>query len=227
MKAIILDTETTGLIEPEIVSAAWIATDADEWTLITESRFKPSKPIELGAVATHHIFPQDVELCPPSSSFRLPEGVEYIIGYAVDYDWMAIGSPDVKRIDVCSMARQVYPGLDCYSQTAVFYHLFGMTDSNRRAMREAHGAYADVRTCRSIYEHILLSECGVSNSSDLEEIWRFSEECRIPQVMPFGKYKDLPMSQVPPDYRRWYSGCANPPPDGYILKAFEKYPFIR
>ncbi len=227
MKAIIFDTETTGLNEPEIVSAAWIDANAGALTPITEQRFKPSKPIELGAVATHHIFPDDVKDCPPSSSFKLPEGTTHIVAYNADFDWIAIGSPDVKRIDVCAMARHVFPGLDCYSQTAVFYHLFGMTDLNRRMMRESHGAYADVRACRMIYERILFTIAGVSNTSDLDEVWRFSEECRVPQVMPFGKHKDLPMSQVPPDYRRWYANCTNPPPDPYILKAFEKYPFSR
>ncbi len=225
MKAIIFDTETTGLIEPEIVSAAWIATDADEWTLITEARFKPSKPIELGAVATHHMFPDDVKDCPPSSSFLLPEGTTHIIWYNVDFDWAAIGSPDVKRIDVCAMARHCLPGLDCYSQTAVFYHIFGMNESNRRAMRESHGAYADVRTCRAIYERLLIESIPYTN--DFDDVWRFSEECRIPTEMAFGKHKGLKMSEVPPDYRRWYSGCTNPPPDQYILKAFEKYPFVR
>lgn len=223
MRAIIFDTETTGLNEPEIVSAAWIDVAADEWTLINEQKFKPSKPIELGAAATHHILPCDLEDCPPSDSFRLPDGVAYLIGWNVDYDWAAIGSPDVKRIDLCCIARRLFPDLDAYSQAAVYYHLFGMTDLSRNFLRSAHSAADDVRNCRAIYETMIRQR---SLEGNIEALWRFSEECRIPNVMPFGKLKGQPISQVDEGYRRWYRGCTNPPPDQYILKAFEKYPAI-
>lgn len=76
--------------------------------------------------------------------------------------------------------------------------------------------------CKKIFEHILDVE-----DLSLSEYWELSEESRVPEIFPFGKHKGVPVSQVPPDYRRWYSGCTNPPPDQYILKAFEKYPFVR
>lgn len=219
MKAIIFDTETTGLNEPEIVSAAWV----DAFSIGVEPThqfFKPSKEIELGAVATHCIFPYMLESCPPSADFQLPSGVEFLVGWNIDFDWMAIGSPDVKRIDLCCIARKLYQGLDSYSQTAIYLHLFGMTPVTRQVVMSAHSAAADVQMCKRIFEHILDVE-----DLSLSEYWNLSEESRVPTEMPFGKHKGLHMSEVPPDYRRWYANCTNPPPDKYILAAFEKWPF--
>lgn len=115
MQAIIIDTETTGIDEPEPVEIAYVAIDIYALVIAGGSwcgRFKPSKPISLGAMATHHILDEELTDAPPASSFQLPEGVEYIIGHNVDYDWRAIGEPPVKRIDTCSMCRHLWPDAD-------------------------------------------------------------------------------------------------------------------
>jgi hypothetical protein len=57
--------------------------------------------------------------CPPYTEFRLPQGIEYLVGYNIHYDWKVIGQPDIRRICVLALARHVYPGLDSYSQSAV------------------------------------------------------------------------------------------------------------
>ncbi|WP_407058822.1 3'-5' exonuclease [Ralstonia syzygii subsp. celebesensis] len=105
MKAIIFDTETTGINEPAIIEAAWVAVN-DPFTLAVmgefEQRYNPGKTIELGALATHHILDEEVADCPPASEFSLPPGTEYIIGHNVDYDWKVIGEPPVKRIWKCT-----------------------------------------------------------------------------------------------------------------------------
>src|SRR5678816_3914129 len=115
MRDSIFDVETTGVTDPEVIEVAWLDLDChpDDVERCQVSRWKPSKPIELGALATHGILPQYLELCPPSSAFKLPAMVEYLIGFAIDYDWNAIGSPpNVKRIDLCAICRTLYPGLD-------------------------------------------------------------------------------------------------------------------
>lgn len=221
MRAIIFDTETTGIENPEVIETAWMDVQ-DPSQIAVVMRFKPSKPITLGALATHHILPSELEHEPPSSEFRLPDGVEYLIGFNVDFDWMAIGSPpNIKRIDLCPICRTTYPGLDSYSQSAMMYYLFGATQNTRNLLTGQHSAAVDVYNCFCIYEK-LLKEAGATN--DFEAIWRWSEECRVPSVMPFGKFQGKPISEVDESYRRWYRGCTNPPPDQYILKAFEKYP---
>ena len=72
--AIIFDTEATGINEPVIIEAAWVAVDSLKPFTLGETfhqRYHPGKPISLGALATHHIMDEELVGCPPASSFRL------------------------------------------------------------------------------------------------------------------------------------------------------------
>ena len=92
--ALVFDTETTGTNEPQIIEAAWIKVASPFDLVQIESfnkRYLPSKPIELGATATHHILIEDLVNCPPSSEFSLPLEIDYLIGHNVDYDWKVAG----------------------------------------------------------------------------------------------------------------------------------------
>ncbi len=126
MSALIFDTETTGLREPQVIEAAWLRitsltplATSDAY----EQRFRPNKPIDFGAMATHHITDEDLAHCQPSNSFRLPDGVQYLIGHNIDYDWGVIGQPDVRRIDTLALSRLLWPETDSHKQTALLYML--------------------------------------------------------------------------------------------------------
>lgn len=218
MKAILFDVETTGLIEPQVIQSAWMYPLNDH--SLTVNLWKPSKPIELGATATHHILASDLIDAPDSTEFRLPDGVEGIIGWNVDFDWKAIGSPDVARIDLMCICRETYVGLDSYSQTAAYYHLFGANEESRELVSGAHDAGNDVRNLHRMYLRIC-DDVGM-NPTDFESVFLKSEDCRIPSSMPFGKHKGSPMADVPGDYRSWYLRHVDVDP--YIAKAFRKYP---
>jgi len=117
MTALIFGTKTTGIHEPAIVQAAWLMVkDPFMLTVVErfEQRYNPGKPIELGALATHHILDEELADCPPASGFSLPPGTEYLIGHDVDYDWQVIGAPPVKRICTLALAacrhRFAHPG---------------------------------------------------------------------------------------------------------------------
>ena len=114
MTAAIFDTEATGLDSPHLIEAAWIKVPDPNDLTPTErfcQRYNPGKPIALGALATHHIMDEDLVDCPPYTDFRLPDGIEYLVGYNIDYDWRVIGEPDVKRICVMALSSSVYLGL--------------------------------------------------------------------------------------------------------------------
>ena len=92
-KAVIFDTETTGRKDPIIIEGAWLelkSVDPFKLGLSFCQRYNPGKPIELGALATHHIYDEELIQCPPAKSFSLPSDVEYIIGHNIDYDWNVI-----------------------------------------------------------------------------------------------------------------------------------------
>lgn len=219
MIALVLDTETTGQEEPEVVEVAW-KSFRDPTDLSPEDFFhqcyKPLNPILLGAKAVHHITEKDVRDCPPSSSFHLPEGVEYIVGHNIDYDWKAIGQPDVRRIDTLAMARATWPDLDSHSLGALIYYLFPA--QARKLLQDAHSAMVDVHNTIALLEVILL-HTGVFD--DWKQLWTFSEQCRLPRRMPFGKHKGEMLKDVPRSYRQWL--FKQPAIDPYLLKAFELF----
>ena len=90
MSVLVFDTETSDRKEGEIVEAAYIELDigidlAGDLNLIPVplgkragaktfiQRYKPSKPMTMGSIAIHHILPFELENCPPSAEFKLPD----------------------------------------------------------------------------------------------------------------------------------------------------------
>lgn len=218
MTAIVFDTETTGINEPAIIEAAWIRLN-DPYTLaVMESfvqRYNPGKPIELGALATHHILDEELVDCPPAAEFGLPAGTEYIIGHNVDYDWKVIGEPPVKRICTLALCRHLFPEADSHSQSAMIY-LFER-DQAKAMLRNAHSAADDVNNCRVVLDYALNKLGGVNEATTWEAIWLASEKARIPTVMTFGKHKGMAIKDVPSDYKSWL--LRQPDVDPYLVKA--------
>jgi exodeoxyribonuclease X len=93
-------------------------------------------------------------VCPPYTDFRLPAGIEYLVGYNVDYDWHVVGEPPLRRICVLALSRHFFPGLDSYSQAAVLYHL--ARHRARELLKNAHSAMADVQNWLIILQRILV-----------------------------------------------------------------------
>jgi exodeoxyribonuclease X len=216
MSAIIFDTESTGITEPRIIEAAWVEVEIPSLKTLPIQchRYNPGKPIELGALATHHIMDEDLVDCPPYTDFRLPDGVEYLIGYNVDYDWGVIGSPDVKRICVLALCRYLWPQMDNHSQSAMLYYL--NRAKARELLRAAHSAQADVMNCMRILWRVL-QVLEPHEKESCEALWRTSESARIPTVMSFGKHKGTPIKDVPEDYKQWLLKQSDIDP--YLAKA--------
>jgi exodeoxyribonuclease X len=215
MNAVILDTETTGTEDPEVIETAWLSIDIagkNSEPGGEVSRWRPSKPISLGALATHHILDEDLVGCRPSSDFRLPVGVDYLIGHNIDFDWRAIGEPPVKRIDVCAMCRALWPEADSHSQSAMLYML--ERQSARERLRNAHSAGHDVKNCQAVLQHVLVK---AGPFATFEDLWEASERMRIPKIISFGKYKGTAIANLPRDYRQWMLKQADMDP--YVLKA--------
>jgi len=199
-KAVIFDTETTGRKDPIIIEGAWLelkSVDPFKLGLSFCQRYNPGKPIELGALATHHIYDEELIQCPPAKSFSLPNDVEYIIGHNIDYDWNVIDQPNIRRICTLALARKVWNSIDAYSQSALLY--FIDRDNARDILKKAHSAETDVRICATILEKI----CIELDISSFEHLWESSEDARTPTVMPFGKHKGTLITDIPIDYKKW------------------------
>jgi exodeoxyribonuclease X len=215
-QAIIFDVEATDKNDAVIIEAASLDVTSlnpfevgNPWV----QRYNPGKPISLGALATHHIMDEELVNCPASSSFRLPAGTKYLIGHNIDFDWAAIGSPEVKRICTLALARSLWPNLDSHTQSALLYYF--ERETAREQLRNAHSALADVWICSKIVGQIIDKLHPVS----LDALWEMSEKARIPTTMPYGKHKGELISQVPTDYKQWLLRQDNV--SGYLRKALE------
>ena len=221
MNAIILDTETTDKKDGEVIELAWA-----EWDILTcgmsepvVTKYKPAKPTTWGALAVHHILPEELEGCFPSSSAPedVPQHAAYWIGHNIDFDWKALGSPpQVKRICTLALARAHFPDLDSHTQSALMYALFGATPATRDRLKGAHSAGEDIKMCADILQVIVI-RLGVKN---LSQLWEASEDARVPKIMTFGKFAGRPISAVDRGYSNWYR--RQPDPDPYLLEAFKR-----
>lgn len=223
-QVIIFDTETTGIKkegkEVQIIEAAWIALDETFNPVSTfEQRYKPTIPIDFGAMATHNIIPEDLENCPSHDTFKLPENVEYLIGHNIDYDWEMAGKPDVKRICTLALARKMLPELDTHTQSALIYYFSDDKNKAREMIKNAHSALPDVENCQFLLNKLIehFENKYGKKIKDIDHLWRVSEAARIPDIMPFGKHQGMKISELPMDYKSWL--LKQKDIDQYLLKA--------
>ena len=221
MSAIIIDTETTGVDKPEVIQLAWLECcdsplEGGKISAITSKMFAATGPIQLGALATHHIIPSDLEGLDVFMPHELPEA-EYWIGHNVDFDWNACGSPEgVKRICTLALARYLWPDNDSHSLGACLYHILPHQRA-RQLLRNAHDAKHDVFLCDMLLNRFLSQE--LKSVGSWESLWQVSERARIPSRMPFGKHRGEPIASLPRSYRSWC--LAQPDLDPYVKKAIQ------
>ncbi len=80
-------------------------TDVGE-LMVLVFRFSSTRPISLGAMATHHIIDEDLEGLRPFGHFDAESmGIQYIVGHNIDFDWRMLGRPKVAAESVRSPSR--------------------------------------------------------------------------------------------------------------------------
>ena len=222
MSVYLIDTETTGTKDPQVIQLAWMRLTFNGGYIVEDGTFnrfyRPSKEIELGALSTHHISLLDLVDCDPSDTAKLPQDAEYVIGHNVDFDWKALGQPNVKRICTEALARSLWPNLDSHKLGACLYHV--NPEDAKAMLKNAHDAEADCCACLSLLFSIVERlDIATVQPITAEQLWMISEAARIPKIMSFGKHKGQPIANVPPSYMNWYSRQEEPDP--YLLKAFD------
>lgn len=215
----IFDTETTGLEAPEVIQAAWGEVHLDSPRTLhnpVNQFFFPSKGIETGALATHHIILEDLVDCPPSSTFKAPAS-DYTIGYNVDFDWEVAGKFPGKRICTLALARKVWKNTS-HSQGALLYHLLPHSEA-RNLLRQAHDALADIQICAIILEALIRE----LKPTSWEHLWAMSEDARIPEEFTFGKHKGEKIADVARSDSGYLSWCLKQSDmDPYVHEAIRR-----
>ena len=210
----VIDTETNGAKVPEVIELGWLQLDNPE--INGRARFRPSVPSGCGALSVHHILNEELELCPPSTTAQLPEDCTAIIGHNVDYDWAALGRPTVKRICTLVISRHISPELESHTLGAMMYAYLPPEEA-RKLLKNAHTAFADAYAC---YRLLLKLVFDPKILLDEDALWKYSESCRRPTHMPFGKHKGEPLRKVPRSYIRWL--LQQPEVDPYLMAAIKE-----
>lgn len=223
MKAIILDTETTHS-DPETCEPIELAfVGLGEGFLLAgstfEQRFRPERKISFGAMAVHHILPEELADCPPAAHAlaSIPAETEYFIGHNVDFDWKVLGKPKVKRICTLALARKLWPNMESHTLGACYYLIGGNFKESRERLKQAHSASHDVIFCYELLHYMLREHDLFEGCDSIEALWQISEKARVPEVWSFGKHKGTKIAHTPAGYLRW---CLNQPDmDEYVKKA--------
>ena len=165
-------------------------------------------------MAVHHILESDIAGKPGYETFRLPSDVQYVIGHNVDYDIQAIKLADksvnVKAICTLALSRMVWPD-DAHNLSALIYKFTNGSVKARESIRNAHNAKQDVLLTAVLLKQI----CKVLGVKDMQSLFLFSEQARIPTHLTFGKHKGTAIKDIPADYVVW------------LLKQDDLDPYLR
>ncbi|GAA5007381.1 DUF3820 family protein [Acinetobacter puyangensis] len=177
--------------------------------------------IQLSSMAIHHILPQDLVGKANFREFRLPQDTIYLIGHNIDYDIQAIArcGQDVRHIKpICTLAlaRYVWPNLDSHSLSTLSYVISDNLEQTRQQLKNAHNAKTDILLTANLLDKIIQHY----QITDIEQLYQQSQQARLPQFMPFGKYKGTPLAQVPIDYVQWLLRQSDIDP--YLREALEQ-----
>lgn len=225
MKAIILDTETNNLNGYPIEIAHVPVSFLENGELLVEKEacfdeyFSCPEPIDFGAMAVHHILESDIAGKPGYETFRLADNVKYIIGHNVDYDIAAIQltGTRIKAKSICTLAlsRMVWPDA-AHNLSALIYMLSNGSLKARESIRNAHNAKQDILLTAALLKQI----CKALGVKDMQSLYLFSEQARIPTKITFGKYKGTDLKDLPADYIVWL--LKQDDLDPYLRKALSK-----
>jgi len=221
MSALILDTETHDL-NGYPIEIAYAPCSFEQGVLVInqgevfDEYFSCPEPIALGALATHHILETDIAEKPSFDTFRMPQGVQYLIGHNIDYDITAIQKcqPDFTVKGICTLAlcRMVWPELQ-HTLSAMYYHVMDDLELARKHLRHAHNAKADIYFTGVILK-TLVEQLGIK---DMNSLFIMSETARIPKYITFGKHKGTAIKDLDSGYVSWL--LKQPDLDPYLRKA--------
>lgn len=223
MNALILDTETHDL-NGYPIEIAYAPCSFEQGVLVInqgevfDEYFSCPEPIALGALATHHILETDIAEKPSFDTFKMPQGVQYLIGHNIDYDITAIQKcqPDFTVKGICTLAlcRMVWPELP-HTLSAMYYHVMDDLELARKHLRHAHNAKADIYFTGVILK-TLVEQLGIK---DMNSLFIMSESARIPKYITFGKHKGTAIKDLDSGYVSWL--LKQPDLDPYLRKAIE------
>lgn len=219
-KAIILDTESTGLIEPiDAVEIAYFYLD-NNFNKLEESsfysRYIPNVPIHPKASEVHGFTLENLKGQPSINTFVFPTDVNYLIGHNILYDYRVLKQPKNVKL-ICSKELSIkYLTNQSGAGTKGVNTLTGLIEryypeEAKELIAKAHSALHDCKLCYLILLKVL------EVAPELDSFEKLAEQCSQPAgtkhgvklppsikqdpytkeyMLTFGKYKGLAFSRI-------------------------------
>jgi len=221
-KIIILDTETTGVLEEDrIIQLSYLVTDANGKIEEVHNEFcQAPLAIKFDAMAIHHITPEELEgkpQCTELSGFsrlnelNTPENLIVIQSAEFDLGMLAKEGfvSKMKLVDTFRIHRYFYHedphglqynryALGLYKKEAQQMQALGVTIA-------AHDALGDVIVLKNFYDHLLQNHTQ-------EQMVEMCSKPILMEIMPFGKHKGKLIVEVAVSERRSLA---------YMLETFD------
>ena len=224
-KIIILDTETTGVLEEDrIIQLSYIVTDASGKIEEVHNEFcEAPLPIKFDAMAIHHITPEELEGKPACTELK---------GYARLHE---LNTPEnliviqSAEFDLGMLAKEGFTSVmqlvDTFRMHRFFFHedphglqynryANGLYRHEAAQMKElgveisAHDALGDVIVLKNFYDYLLNDERTPDEATMIE----MCSKPILMDLMPFGKHKGKRIEEVATSERRSLS---------YMLETFD------
>lgn len=207
MRAIVLDTETSGLKEPMgVCECAFIEFHPDTLEQIAQhhSLIDPQVPISSSASGIHRITDDMVQDQPTlaewfeivlNSPFTVPPQDVIMVAHnaAFDHPLVAPYLGNSRTLCTYKLAVRLYPNLENHKLATMKYE-FKLGKGGH-----SHSALADVEDCLD-----LLRKMVEDSGMNLMELLEFQNKPRVIEIMPFSKdHKGKPLSEVPRSFWQW------------------------
>jgi len=192
---LVLDTETASL-KGGVVELAFVTLTDDleiqdqHCTLVD-----PERDIDPGAFAIHGITREQTLGKPTLAEVvRLLPEKSWIIGHNCSFDMRMIAPAYKPDATLCTLAlsRQ-------YVKNTTNHKLGTLQAELGLPNRTTHSALEDVLTTLDLLRYIL-----PLTGKSVRDLFVRQMMPRMVSKMPFGKYKGVPILQVPKDYRAWF-----------------------
>lgn len=203
----VADTETTGVnADDKVVEVGWIEIDEDFNILSqVESLIDPERFISPESSGIHGLVGADVADSPtleeffslndPSCYGQTIDSPTVLIGHRIAFDERFL-KPYFTNIvqPLCTLRwfRRLYPGSGNHQLSTAIFAL------NLPRSAGAHRVMGDVMTAYHLCKHI-----ADRTGMNLRQLAEASAAPMKIELMPMGKHKDQPLSEVPPSYLGW------------------------
>lgn len=212
----VFDTETThkDYSLAEVIEFASGSYDGEEWVVEVDQLFKPTKPIPPEASAVNHITNRHVADKPnfqewSSDLHALLNARPICVAHNIFYDAQVLGAYGIEipnQVCTMRMAQKLFSETDAIEAVNLSYLRYAL-DLDVPDTVSVHRASGDIYVTGVLFEYLLTLAVEQGHLQEgpnmIEDLIEWVKSPIIVTVMPFGKHKGKPLTEVPLSYWSW------------------------